>query len=58
LALGVMGFLGDVLISAIKRDLKLKDTSDLIPGHGGAMDRLDSIIFTTPLFYHLLILCI
>ncbi|NRA12326.1 MAG: phosphatidate cytidylyltransferase [Crocinitomicaceae bacterium] len=57
LAIGVMGFLGDVLISAIKRDLKLKDTSDLIPGHGGAMDRLDSIIFTTPLFYHLLIFC-
>lgn len=58
LAIGVMGFLGDSLISAVKRDLKLKDTSDLIPGHGGAMDRLDSIIFTTPLFYHLLILCI
>ncbi|GAB5417074.1 MAG: phosphatidate cytidylyltransferase [Crocinitomicaceae bacterium] len=56
LSIGIVGFLGDVLISAIKRDLKLKDTSDLIPGHGGAMDRLDSIVFTAPLFFHLLIL--
>lgn len=53
--LGVMGFLGDSIISAIKRDLQLKDTSDLIPGHGGVMDRLDSIIITAPVFYHLLI---
>ncbi len=52
--LGVMGFLGDSIISAIKRDLQLKDTDDLIPGHGGAMDRLDSIILTTPVFYHML----
>lgn len=56
LSIGIVGFLGDVLISAIKRDLKLKDTSDLIPGHGGAMDRLDSIVFTAPLFFHLLLL--
>lgn len=52
--LGVFGFLGDSLMSAIKRDLKIKDTDDLIPGHGGAMDRLDSIILTAPIFYHLL----
>ena len=39
----------------IKRDLKIKDTDDLIPGHGGAMDRLDSIVLTTPTFYHLLL---
>lgn len=54
LAIGIMGFLGDSLISAIKRDLKIKDTDDIIPGHGGAMDRLDSIVLTTPVFYHLL----
>ena len=54
LAIGVMGFFGDSLISAIKRDLQLKDTDDLIPGHGGAMDRLDSIIITSPVYYHLL----
>jgi phosphatidate cytidylyltransferase len=56
ISVGVVGFLGDVLISAIKRDLKLKDTSDIIPGHGGVMDRLDSIVLTAPLFFHLLIL--
>ena len=54
LCLGIMGFLGDSLISAIKRDLHIKDTGDLIPGHGGAMDRLDSIIITGPVFFHLL----
>lgn len=54
LVIGVMGFVGDAVISAIKRDLHLKDTDDLIPGHGGAMDRLDSIIITAPIFYHLL----
>lgn len=54
LCIGIVGFLGDSLISAIKRDLNIKDTDDLIPGHGGAMDRLDSIILTAPVFYHLL----
>lgn len=54
LAIGIMGFLGDSLISAIKRDLEIKDTDDIIPGHGGSMDRLDSILITTPVFYHLL----
>jgi len=54
LVIGITGFLGDALISAIKRDLKLKDTDDLIPGHGGVMDRLDSIILITPIYYHLL----
>ena len=54
LSLGIMGFVGDSVLSAIKRDLHLKDTDDLIPGHGGAMDRLDSIVFTAPVFYHLL----
>ena len=52
LSIGIIGFIGDALISAIKRDLKLKDTSNLIPGHGGAMDRLDSLFLTAPLFYH------
>lgn len=54
LTIGIMGFIGDSMISAIKRDLGLKDTDDLIPGHGGAMDRLDSIIITAPIFYHTL----
>ena len=55
LSLSIIGFIGDSIISAVKRDLKIKDTDDLIPGHGGAMDRLDSIVLTTPTFYHLLI---
>ena len=55
LSLGIIGFIGDSIISAVKRDLKIKDTDDLIPGHGGAMDRLDSIVLTTPAFYYLLI---
>ena len=54
LVLGIAGFGGDILISAIKRDLNLKDTGDIIPGHGGIMDRLDSLILTAPVFYHLL----
>lgn len=53
-SLGITGFAGDILISAIKRDLDLKDTDDLIPGHGGIMDRMDSLVLTAPVFYHLL----
>lgn len=55
LIIGVVGFVGDSLISGIKRDLGLKDTDNVIPGHGGAMDRLDSILFTSPIFFHLLL---
>jgi phosphatidate cytidylyltransferase len=47
------GFIGDVVVSAIKRDIGKKDTGDMIPGHGGILDRVDSLAMTAPVFFHL-----
>jgi len=53
LLIGVTGFCGDVVISAIKRDYGLKDMGNSIPGHGGIMDRIDSLSYTSLVFMHL-----
>ncbi|MEM6679872.1 MAG: phosphatidate cytidylyltransferase, partial [Pseudomonadota bacterium] len=47
------GALGGLVMSAIKRDRGVKDWGHLIPGHGGFLDRLDSVIFSAPIFFHL-----
>lgn len=49
----IMGFFGGLVMSAIKRDRGVKDWGHLIAGHGGFIDRLDSVIFSAPIFYHL-----
>ena len=48
----MMGFLGGLVMSAIKRDRGVKDWGHAIAGHGGVMDRLDSLSFAVPIFYH------
>ena len=53
LLIAVLGFLGGLVMSAIKRDRGIKDWSHLIAGHGGMLDRMDSLCFSAPVFFHL-----
>ncbi|WP_295853547.1 phosphatidate cytidylyltransferase [uncultured Xylophilus sp.] len=50
----VMGFFGGLVMSAIKRDRGVKDWGSMIEGHGGMLDRLDSVIFAAPIYFHAL----
>jgi phosphatidate cytidylyltransferase len=53
LAITLMGFLGGLVMSALKRDRGVKDWGAFIEGHGGMLDRLDSVCFAAPVFFHL-----
>ncbi|GJM44223.1 MAG: phosphatidate cytidylyltransferase [Gemmatimonadota bacterium] len=55
---GIFGQLGDLVESLLKRDAHIKDTSDTIPGHGGILDRFDSLFFTAPVTYYFLLLAV
>jgi phosphatidate cytidylyltransferase len=57
LIVGVGGQLGDLSISVIKRDIGIKDMGATIPGHGGMLDRIDSLIYVAPLFLHMVDYC-
>jgi phosphatidate cytidylyltransferase len=52
LLIAVMGFAGGMTMSAIKRDRGVKDYGTLVEGHGGVLDRIDSVCFAAPVFYH------
>jgi phosphatidate cytidylyltransferase len=49
---GWLGLVGDLATGAIKRDLGVKDTGHLLPGHGGVIDRINGVIFTVPVIFH------
>jgi phosphatidate cytidylyltransferase len=52
LLLPITAFFGDLAESMIKRGVGIKDTSDFVPGHGGFLDRIDAVLFTTPLVFY------
>ena len=54
----LISMVGDLAASAIKRNQGIKDYGKLIPGHGGILDRFDSIIFTAPIIYYMLVMVV
>lgn len=52
-AIGLTGFIGDIVMSSVKRDIGVKDMGSSIPGHGGVLDRIDSLAYTAPAFFHI-----
>ena len=50
--IALMGFAGSITMSAIKRDRGVKDYGTLVEGHGGVLDRIDSLCFAAPVFFH------
>lgn len=55
---GVIAQIGDLAVSLIKRDVEIKDASHIIPGHGGVLDRFDSVLFSAPFVYYYMILIV
>ncbi len=51
--IAISGYFGDIVMSSIKRDVGVKDMASTIPGHGGILDRIDSLAYTAPVFFHI-----